>query len=194
MNNDWRKLIAICLIFFVFHFSSLQASTPVNPASMKEKVDLFGVGAKVKLRLAGGEKLRGSIETITDETFSFTPGPGAPQRQIAYDQLADLDLAKRVYHAQGQPDPIEAKRVVVALGVGKHVVVKTSAGKEFHGHIQAIEPDNFTLLADRAVEPVQIPYGEVRHVEKNLSAGATLVLVILIIAVVAVVSTAVAKN
>jgi ribosome maturation factor RimP len=194
MNTDLRKLIAICLVFFLFHFSFLQAATPPDPASLKEKVDLFGVGAKVKLRLADGEKLRGSIETITDETFSFNPGPGTLQRQIAYDQVVDLELAKRVYRTQDQPDPVEARRVVVALGVGKHVVVKTTTGKEFHGHIQAIEPDNFTLLPDRAVAPVQIAYGEVRHVEKNLSAGATLVLVILIVAVVAVVSTVIAKN
>ena len=95
MNTDLRKLIAICLVFFLSHFSFLQAATPPNPVSLKEKVDLFGVGAKVKLRLADGEKLRGSIETITDETFSFNPGPGALQRQIAYiDDLPHARLAR----------------------------------------------------------------------------------------------------
>ena len=192
--NDLRKTTAIWLVVSLFYLSSLQATAPAGPALMKRKVDLFGVGASVKLKLADGEKLRGSIEAIKDENFVLDQGQGASERLIAYDQVADLDLTKHRYRARGQTDLLEAKRVVAALGVGKHVVVNTTGGRELHGYIQAIEPDHFTVLPDREAAPVQILYSEVRHVEKNLSAGATLVLVILIVAAVAVVSTVIAKK
>jgi len=78
--------------------------------------------------------------------------------------------------------------VVAALGIGKHIGVKTTGGREFHGHIQLIEPDSFTMLPDREAAPVQIAYGEVKYVEKNLSLGATVVLVVLIAAAVIVIA------
>jgi ribosome maturation factor RimP len=187
--DNLRKVTAVSLVILLFHFSWLQAATPPNPLPLREQVSLFGVGAKINLRLADGEKLRGSIEVISDEDFSLTSGKGERQRQIAYNQVADLQLAKRVYRAHDRPpDPIQAKRVVAALGVGKHIVVKTSGGQEFHGHIQLIEPDHFTMLPDRAAAPVRIAYGEVRYVEKNISLGSTIVLVVLIVAAVVVVS------
>jgi ribosome maturation factor RimP len=193
--NYLRKVTAVSLVILLFHFSWLQAAAPPNALSLKEKVDLFGVGAKIKLQLAGGEKLRGSIEAISDEAFSLTSGKGEPQRQIAYNEVADLQLAKRVYRAHDQPpDPVQAKRVVAALGVGKHIVVKTTTGKEFHGHIEVIEPDRFAMLPDRETAPVQIPYSEIRYVEKNLSLGSTIVLVVLIAAAVVVVSAVIATR
>ncbi len=192
--NHFRNITTIALIIFLLHFSWLQAAPLPNALPPKEKVDLFGVGAKIKLQLADGQKLRGSIEAITDETFSLTPGIGEPRREIAYTEVADLQLAKRVYRAHNQPDPTQAKRVVVALGVGKHIVVKTTAGKEFHGHIQIIESDHFIMLPDQAASPVQIAYTEVRYVEKNLSLGSTIVLVVLIAAAVVVVSAVIATR
>ena len=193
--NYLRKVTSVTLVILLSHFSWLQAATPPNALSLKEKVDLFGVGAKIKLQLADGEKLRGSIEAISDEAFSLTSGKGERQRQIAYNEVADLQLAKRVYRAHDQPpDPIQAKRVVAALGVGKHIVVNTSGGQEFHGHIQLIEPDHFTMLPDRAAAPVQIAYSEVQYVEKNISLGSTIVLVVLIAAAVVVVSAVLATR
>ena len=193
--NYLRKVTAVSLVILLFHFSWLQAATPPNVLSLKEKVDLFGVGAKIKLQLADGEKLRGSIGAISDEAFSLTSGKGEAQRQIAYSGVVDMQLAKRVYRAHDQPpDPVQAKRVVAALGVGKHIVVKTTGGQEFHGHIQVIEPDRFTMLPDRAAAPVQIAYNEVRYVEKNISLGSTIVLVVLIAAAVVVVSAVLATR
>jgi small nuclear ribonucleoprotein (snRNP)-like protein len=188
--NYLRQVTAVSLVVFLFHFSLLQAATPPNPLSLKERVSMFGVGAKIKLRLTDGEKLDGSIEAISDEAFSLTSGNGERPRQIAYNEVADLQLAeRRVYRAHDQPpDPVQARRVVVALGIGKHIGVKTTGGQEFHGHIQVIEPNYFTMLPDREAAPVQIAYGEVRYVEKNLSLGATVVLVVLIAAAVIVIA------
>ena len=57
--------------------------------------------------------------------------------------MTGVELLKRRYRAHGQPDAAEARRVVLALGMGKHIVVNTTAGRELHGNIVAIEPGYF---------------------------------------------------
>jgi small nuclear ribonucleoprotein (snRNP)-like protein len=163
--------------------TSLGAATPFDPSSVKQQVDQFGVGAYVKLKLARGERLRGSIQAIEDGSFLLnTGGASAPQR-IAFDQLAQVKLAKNTYKASGQPDFLEVRRVVTALGAGKHIMVRTTRGNEYHGNIQAIDQDRFTMLPDLQSAPVQIGYGEVSAMGPNLSKVAKIV----IVAVVAVV-------
>jgi len=93
--NYLRQVTAASLVVLFFHFSVLQAATPPDPLSPKETVSLFGVGAKIKLRLADGEKVHGSIDAISDEGFSLNSGNGEHPRQIAYNEVADLQLAKR---------------------------------------------------------------------------------------------------
>ena len=195
--NAWRNATATVLVVSLLHLSlsgSLEARTPKIPAPIKEQVDQFGVGAKVGVKLAGGEKLRGSIDAIEGQGFLLSSQRENGPRRIPYDEVAELKLAKRVYRASDQPDVVEAKRVVVALGVGKHAVVKVTGGKKLHGHIQAIEGDHFTLQPDNQPSPVQIAYSDVWYVEKNLSAGATIVLVILIGAAVLVAATVMATR
>ena len=67
------------------------------------------------------------------------------------------------------------------------------SGHELHGHIQAIDGDTFTLLPDHQTTSVRIAYRDVDYLEKNLSFGATIVLVVLIVAAVAVISIAAAR-
>lgn len=166
----------------------LEAATPPNPALAKRQVDQFGVGAKVKIQLADGKKLKGSISAIEDEAFLLaSKADGSPQR-VAYDQVARLKLAKLTYKAVGQPDPAEARRVVLGLGVGKHIMVKTAAGKEYHGNIQAVDADFFTILPDQQMAPVQLAYADVLQLGPNLSRGAKIaILVLVVLAVTAVV-------
>jgi ribosome maturation factor RimP len=186
--QKWHKSVAVGVAFCLWQVSllqSLSAATPFQPSSVKERVDGFGVGAKVGLKLAGGEKLRGSIAAIDDQGFLVSERDQTARR-IGYDQVARIQLAERAYRAKGETDPIDARRVVMNLGVGRHAVVKF-AGQELHGHIQAIDADHFTLLPDREVTPVRIPYSEVRYVEKNLTLGGTIVLVVLIVAAVVVI-------
>jgi len=189
-----RKTVAVALAFCLYHLSlvkSLSAATPFHPATVRQQVSEFGVGARVGLKLAGGEKLRGSISAIDDQGLVLSEHKRAVRR-IAYDEVAQLRLAERAYRAKGETDPAAARRIVVSLGMGRHAVVKF-AGRELHGHIQAIEADHFTLLPDRATAPVRIAYSEVRYVEKNLSLGATIVLIVLI-AAAAVVAASVAAT
>jgi len=185
--NRCRKMVAVALVFCLYHLSlikSLTAGTTFTPTSIRQRVEAFGVGAKVGLKLAGGKKLHGTVELIDDRGFTLSQGSG-PAKSIAYDEVGQLSLAERAYHAKGQPDPVDARRIVLNLGVGKHAVVRFG-DNEFHGHIQSIEAEHFTLLPDHETAPVQIAYRDVQYVEKNLSLGATVVLIVLIAAAVVV--------
>ncbi len=161
-----------------------QAKAVPNPDSVKQRVDELGVGARVKVKLAGGKKLRGSIEAIDEEGFLLSSQRKAARRHIAYTQVARLKLAKRSYRAAGQPDPLEARRVVAALGVGEHVMVKVPGGKKLRGRIQAIEAEHFTLRLDREGTTTQIAYNQVWRVQENLSKGAKIAIIVVAAVVV----------
>jgi ribosome maturation factor RimP len=154
------------------------AAAAPAPTAVKQQIDQFGIGAKVKLQLTDGKKLKGSISAIEDEAFLLTSKQqGSPQR-VAYDQVAQLKLAKLTYKAAGQPDPAEARRVVLGLGVGKHIMVKTAAGKEYHGLIVAIEEGGFAVMPDKQTAPVQVAYSDVVQLGPNLSTGAKVAIII----------------
>lgn len=184
--NNLQKLIAVvlvtCLLFLPLGdvATSLQAATPPNPALAKQQVGLFGVGAKVKIQLADGKKLKGSISAVENEAFLLTSKQEDPPRRVAYDQVAQLKLAKLKYRAKGAPDPVEARRVVLGLGVGHHIQVKTTAGKEYHGNIHAIDSDAFSMLPDRETTPVQIAFADVRYVESNLGKVAKIAIAVVV--------------
>jgi ribosome maturation factor RimP len=153
------------------------------------------VGAEVKVKLAGGKNLRGSIGSIEEDSFLLTKEGKAPPKRLAYADVAELKLAKNLYRATGQPDSLAALRVVEALGVGRHAVVKTTAGQEYHGDIQAIDRDRFTLLPDRQIQPVQIAYSDVQQVGPNLSKAAKIAIIVgVALAVVAVIGISQAKG
>ena len=181
-----QAYVAVVVVICLYQFSLTESLTAaaVETASLRQQVTEYGVGAKLSLKLAGGKKLRGSVESIDDAGFQLSK-PNGDAVHVRYDDLALVKLAERAYRAKQDPDPVEARRMVLSLGAGKHVVVKLT-GREFHGHIQSIAADTFTLLPDREITPVQIAYRDVRYVEKNLSFGATIVLVVLIVAVVVV--------
>src|SRR5438477_12893244 len=106
--SNWRGTVAIALVMCIFWADALRATSPVNPSSIKQQMDDFGVGAKVGLKLAGGEKLRGSIKATEDKSFLFSSDRDTSPRRIAYDQVAQVQLAKRRYSAHGQPNALEA--------------------------------------------------------------------------------------
>jgi ribosome maturation factor RimP len=188
--SNWRSYVALILTFCLYQASLFAAS--VDAASVRQQVGDFGVGAKLNLKLAGGKKLRGSVAAI-DEKGVVISQRGGPGVTVPYSEIAQVKLAERAYHANGQPDPVEARRLVMSLGAGKHAVVKF-AGRELHGHIQSIGADSFTLLPDREAAPVEIAYSDVTYVEKNLSFGATVVLVVLIVAAVVVIASVAATR
>ena len=165
-----------------------QPATQSNLNSVKQQVEQIGVGAEVKLKLAGGEKLRGDIQAIDDQGFVLDSGKQASRRRLTYDQVARVMLASLVYRATGVPDSIAAGRVVAGLGVGHHIVVKTTEGREYHGNIQMIGEDHFVMVPDHQTASVQIAYTQVHYVEQNLSKGAKIAIVVAVVLAVVVIA------
>lgn len=171
-----------------------QPATQSNLNSVKQQVEHIGVGAEVKLKLAGGEKLRGNIQAIDDQGFVLDSGQQASHRRLTYDQVARVMLASLVYRATGVPDPIAAGRVVAGLGVGHHIVVKTTEGREYHGNIQMIGEDRFVMVPDHQTASVQIAYTQVHYVEQNLSKGAKIAIVVAVVLAVVVIAFVVSQR
>jgi ribosome maturation factor RimP len=191
--NDWQKFLAtgLAACMLVLQLGdlavSVEAGTPPNPTLVKQQVDCWGVGAEVKAKLAGGKNLRGSIGGIEEESFLLNTGRQASPKRVGYTEVAELKLAKNLYRAAGPPDALAVMRVVEALGVGRHAVVKSMAAQEYHGNIQAIERDSFTLLPDHQTTPVQMQFNEVREVGPNLSKGAKVAIAVAVLITVVVV-------
>ena len=177
-----QKTIVQVLVFCIAilplnELAALAGDAPAAPEQVKQQIDQYGVGAKLKLQLADGKKLKGSVTFVGDDSFELKTKPSAEPRQIAYNNVNQVKLAKLVYRAKGAPDPVEARRVVLGLGVGHHIQVKTAAGMEYHGNVAAIDSESFTMLPDRATAPVQIAFADVTYVEQNLSKGATIAII-----------------
>jgi hypothetical protein len=141
----------------------------------------------VKVKLTDGRKMKGSISSIIDAGFTLAPEPGGLTRPINYGEVSELKLLSREYEASGSPDPAEARRVIAALGVGQHIMVRT-AEKKIHGQIKAIERDRFTILPDDQSDPVQIAYQDVQHAGKNLGILSMIGLVTIVVVVIVVVA------
>lgn len=145
----------------------LQAATPPDAVLAKQQVELFGVGAELKLKLASGEKVRGAVGAIEEHGFDLISDRGGSPRGISYDQVTELKLAKSTYKTRGAPNPDEARRVAAGLGVGKHVAVKVTSGKTFRGDLQAINEDHLVLLPDREAQTMEIAYADVQGLGPN---------------------------
>jgi hypothetical protein len=63
-------------------------------------------------------------------------------------------------------------------------MVKVSPTQKVRGHIREIHDDHFVVAPDGKTETVQVPYNSVWKVNKNLSFGATVAIVVGIAAAV----------
>ncbi|MFB3920123.1 MAG: hypothetical protein ACE145_00290 [Terriglobia bacterium] len=197
--TEWRRTIVWSLIWSVSLLPVsdsvlwAKAAAPVPVEQTKQSVNLLGEGAQVKVKLTDGAKLKGAINQVNDEGFTMMAENWQTPRTIAYDQIAELKPAKRSYKASGEINAPEARRAVVGLGVGEHIMVKFDGNRELHGNIRSIGMDRFTILPDNEQTPVEVAYDSVQVVHKNLSAGATLVLV-LAVAAAAIIAAVVATG
>jgi hypothetical protein len=156
--HKWQVCVSVVLVISLYHVTVIQSlEAASNDASISGQVAEYGVGAKLNLKLAGGKKLGGSVESIDEDGFRISK-PNRPATYVRYDEVAQVRFAERAYHAKRAADPLEARRLVLSLGAGQHVVVKFS-GRELHGHIQTIDDDTFTLLPDHQTTSVQIAFG-----------------------------------
>lgn len=187
--NSHVKALAVGLAFCVglLPIRDLTAVTPPSPEAVKEQLNQYGVGANLKLKLIDGKKVKGSLVSLGNESFELQAEQGQQPRLIAYNNVGELRPTELVYRAKGAPDAVEARRVVLGLGVGHHIQVKTTtAEKMIHGNIQSIAADSFTMLPDRTTSPVEISFSQVGYIEQNLSKGAKIAIAIVIIAAVTV--------
>jgi len=198
--NNWRKHTVIGLVICLMQLSladvALSADTTLpNPSLTRQRVDQFGVGAKVKVELTNGKKFKGSIQSIEDGGFLLAAAKAGSPTRVPYGEITQLNLTKNTYKATGQPDSVAVRRVVAELGVGHHIMVKTSEAKEYHGNIVAIAAESFTVLPDHTAAPVQIAYNNVQQMGPNMSRGSWIALGVLVgVAVVVIVFYVMLKN
>lgn len=163
----WRKYVVLGLVVYMMYLPLAGAGLAANgtrcriPSLTKQQVNQFDVGAKVKIELATGKERKGSIQSVEEEEFLLASNHADSPTRIAYDQVSQVKLAKITYHAKGQPDATEAKRVAAGLGVGHYIMVKTTEAKEYHGNLLAIAAENLTVLPDRTAAQVQIALSKV---------------------------------
>jgi ribosome maturation factor RimP len=184
-----RKYTAQVVTVGLFHISLINATGGLKGASprpdLKQRVEHFGIGTELKLKLTNGEKLRGSVESIGADSFVVAPKDKAGATpEIAFNDLESANYPKRGYKTEDIPDAVAAKRMVVQLGVGEHIMVKVSPTEKVRGHIVAIQDDEFAILPDGEKSPRNVPYSSIHKVNKNLSLGATIAIVVGIAAAV----------
>jgi len=181
----WRKYVvlglAVCAIYLPMADTGLAATDTrlPNPGLTKQRLAEFGVGAKVRVELTNGKKYRGSIQSIGDGEFLLASAMAGSPKQVPYGGVAKLNLANNTYKATGQPDAVEVRRVAAELGVGHHIMVKTSEVKEYHGNIVALGAESFTMLPDHQAAPVQIAYGRTYQLGPNMSKGEKIAIIVL---------------
>lgn len=173
--NQTARFLAVVLVVCVglLPIGDIAAASPPEPSAVKEQLGQYGVGANLKIKLEDGGKAKGFLVSIGEEGFELRGKSSETPHLIAYNSVSEVRHAKLVYRAKGAPDAVEARRVVLGLGVGHHIQVRTTAGgKEIHGNIQTIAADTFTMLPDRETAPVTIVFSDVRYVEQNMSTAA----------------------
>jgi len=173
--------LVVCLMYLPLADVGLAANDTrlPNPGLTKQQLDHFGVGAKVKVELTNGKKYRGFIQSIGDGEFLLASAKAGSPTQVSYGDVAKLNLAKNTYKAPGQPDAVEVRRVAAELGVGHHIMVKTSEAKEYHGNIVALGAESFAILPDHQAAAVQIAYGQTQQMGPNMSKGEKIAIVVL---------------
>ena len=97
--------------------------------------------------------------------------------QVAVAQSPNSERVRPVYRAGTIPDPPAAQRVALALGEGKHIIVRLYSGKTHRGHIQSIDEGQFQVRLDRSDNLLAIPFDQVAYLEQNLTRKAKIALI-----------------
>lgn len=74
-QEEIAATLVVCLVFVPFGdwLTALRAATPPDPAVAKQQVELFGVGTVVEVKLASGQKLKGSIGASEPKACRVVP-------------------------------------------------------------------------------------------------------------------------
>ncbi len=98
------------------------------------------------------------LTILAVSTTGLVPGEG-----LTATLQAATPPAQAIYQSSGSPNPDEARRVGMNLGVGRYVEVKLISSGTMRGYIRQIADDHFALLLDGMAAPTDIAYGDVRQ-------------------------------
>ncbi len=184
-STIWALLVSVMLLPISDCTLWAKAGAAAPLAKTQESVALLGEGAEVKIKMTDGKKLKGDIQSFDEAGFVLGVKGEEGTKTVNYDEISELKPAKRSYKTSGVPDPVKARGAVVGLGVGQHIKVKFDGDRVLHGHITAIGQERFTILPDKQQVPVEVAYNNIQIVHENLSAGATLAIVLVIAGAIA---------
>jgi hypothetical protein len=88
LRAGWTILLALCFGGVLAIPSFAQNAQPASPTIVAAQVRKFGVGKDVKVRLMGGEKLRGHISSIGDNSFTVKLRKTKTEREVPYSDVA----------------------------------------------------------------------------------------------------------
>ena len=89
-----RKGLVYLLAFALTGAETVSAyakeSQAPDPSVVASQVRKFGVGKAVKVKLAGGERLNGHIQSIGGDAFTIKLSHGGGERTIPYTQVTEV--------------------------------------------------------------------------------------------------------
>lgn len=97
--------------------------------------------------------------------------------QTVLAQAQKGESARPVYRAGSLPNPTEAHRVALALGEGKHVVVRLQSKKTHRGHIHSIDRKQLQIRLDHTSRLLAIAFDDVAYLEQNLTRKAKIAII-----------------
>ncbi len=130
---------------------------------IREKVERLGPGADVRVYDRQGNPLRGIIDRFDDSAIHLKTGE--MDTVFRYNEINSLELAKKTYSAEGEVDPAAARRVAPEIGLGRKVVVKTTAGETFTGNLIRVDAEELAI-GTRDTASMAVPYSEMRELKR----------------------------
>jgi len=168
-----KRLLVFCLMILVTEVPAMFAGGPAEQsskalaqqASLKEKAELFGPGTQVTARIRGTSSnvdYHGTIDEISGNNMKLKLKDRI--MPIEFGQLEALHFRTNSYESKRRPDPVQARRVAIEIGIGEKAKGRR-VSERFSGVIQSIGDESFTLNAeDRALS---VRFDEVTKLEKD---------------------------
>ncbi len=171
MHRTSRRL-AVVLIASLLWMTTVDAvagpqSTAQSDYVIRRQVELLGPGSELKLKLADGRTLEGSIGAVDSASFELISKKDHDRVQIDYRVVAEFEVRKVVF-PEAKDMNVQVQRVVNQLGIGRHIQVKTSSEK-VNGNVHRIWDDHFELLLDKKWKSLDVAYTDVRELSPQPS-------------------------
>jgi small nuclear ribonucleoprotein (snRNP)-like protein len=171
--TGFREFVAISLVECLFPVGFPQEARAMAATArsegIRQKVEQLGAGAEVLVQLKGQRiELRGTIESFDDSAIRLRPGRAGEQKTVRYADVTRIEFSQRKYRAEGPPDPGTVRRVVVELGVGRKVHVRTQDRNTLVGRIARLDAEQLSIkIGDGG--PVNVSYAQIRELRSGMS-------------------------